>query len=359
MTFHFITHFYGTPITGGEKYNFRLVQALQNTGNKVIIHTDRAIPRKFKINYIFYNIWYIFKCLQFQNSILLIDHYMHPRTFLFVLFLRALTNVKIIGTVHHLYHPLQSSRLLSAIDRVIEGLFIASLHVMIIPSKYTLTHIRQSVFRMPTYKIIHPGVAFQPHRLNIPRRLFKKGQPIRLLFVGGIQKRKGLVFLIEALCLVQYKNLHLTIIGDPEKEPAYTRQLQNMIKNDKLNNIITLTGHISQEKLEHHYRQADIYVMPSLHEGYGIVVMEAMRFALPVIATDNASLPELVHNGVNGKLVPPSDPDSLAEAIDTLCRSPEKRKEMGLRSFELYQNRARSWEDVDTSFIELIKEYLG
>lgn len=77
------------------------------------------------------------------------------------------------------------------------------------------------------------------------------------------------------------------------------------------------------------YPATDVYVLPSLAEGYGMSVVEAMSFGLPVIATAISALPELVHEGETGLLVPPDDPDALFTAMKKLMEDPDLRRRMG------------------------------
>ncbi len=88
-------------------------------------------------------------------------------------------------------------------------------------------------------------------------------------------------------------------------------------------------GHVPWPKLVDWYRRASVFVMPSYYETFGISCLEAMAFGLPVVATRAGGLPEVVEDGVTGLLVPPGDPQALADAIRRLLADPELRRRMG------------------------------
>src|SRR5262249_30541396 len=86
---------------------------------------------------------------------------------------------------------------------------------------------------------------------------------------------------------------------------------------------------VSFETLAEEYRSADIFCLPSVQEGFGIVFLEAMAAGLPIVACEAAAMPEVVVDGECGVLVPPLDVPVLAFALDRLAGSPEERRRLG------------------------------
>jgi glycosyltransferase involved in cell wall biosynthesis len=355
--FHFLAHYYdaANPISGGEKYNFHLVEALEKEGYSVVIYTDDKIPGFFKKNYALYNLWYLMHLAKFKGSIVLVDDYMHPRLFLFLLFVKVFTGTKVIGTVHHLYWCIQKSRLRRWLDRLIENVFISRFDHLIIPSAYTLGSVKAIVGEMPRAHIIHPGIE-RPAQNSFPqKRQYVPGRRVTLIFVGAIQERKGVVELIQAFSKVTYQDTYLYLVGEIEPRPEYVDKVRSAIRDHDLDHRACLCGRISTQELNRLYHEADIFILPSFHEGYGMVVAEAMHFGLPIITSNVTALPEIVEDGVNGLLVAPGDVEGIAKAIDELSWSPEKRKAFGEKSLELAQ-RTNTWEDVENQFMNVVDE---
>jgi glycosyltransferase involved in cell wall biosynthesis len=92
---------------------------------------------------------------------------------------------------------------------------------------------------------------------------------------------------------------------------------------------VALLGDVSREQLAEEYVNADLFCLPSVQEGFGIVFLEAMAAGLPVVACRAAAIPEVVEDGVTGRLAPPRDPPALAEAMGGLLENAERRREMG------------------------------
>lgn len=144
-----------------------------------------------------------------------------------------------------------------------------------------------------------------------------------ILFAGFINPRKGIETLVQALGLIKKPYL-LLLIGRWQDE-TYRARIMKLA--NKLGIKVIELGYISEDQLPLIYSMADVYVSPSLVEGFGLPMAEALACEVPVIATDTGASREIV--GPGGCLVPPSNSEALARAIETVLESPELRKEMG------------------------------
>ncbi|PMB51458.1 colanic acid biosynthesis glycosyltransferase WcaL [Fischerella thermalis CCMEE 5201] len=138
----------------------------------------------------------------------------------------------------------------------------------------------------------------------------------RLLFVGRLAEAKGLPILLESLTLLKqtHADIILTIVGDgPNRQ-----KLQQLTIELELTQNVNFVGYKSQAEVRTYFQQTDVFVMSSFAEGIPVVLMEAMAAGVPVVATQIAGISELVENGVNGYLVPPGEPNILAECIEKL-----------------------------------------
>ena len=151
-----------------------------------------------------------------------------------------------------------------------------------------------------------------------------------VLYTGRIEYRKGTLDLLQSIPAVArvFPEVKYLVVG------ARHNSIDDQTLNEALNQPdvcehIELVGHVQWQQLADWYRRASVFVMPSLYETFGISVIEAMAFGLPVVATNIGGLPEVVQDGVTGILVPPKDPDALAEAVIRLLRDPELRRRLG------------------------------
>jgi glycosyltransferase involved in cell wall biosynthesis len=147
-----------------------------------------------------------------------------------------------------------------------------------------------------------------------------KAQQQNILFAGTITKRKGVHILIDALNTInkQGTNFNCTIVGMAHSGDKYGKFILNKIEKYKLKDKITLAGHVSETKLAEYYSRADIFAFPSMLEGYGMVLLEAMSFALPVVAFNNSAMPYTVKDGINGLLCKNGNVTDFAEKLRTL-----------------------------------------
>ena len=113
-------------------------------------------------------------------------------------------------------------------------------------------------------------------------------------------------------------------------------------------------------KLARLFRRADIFVLPSVNEGFPIVLMEAMSFGLPIVATTVAGIPELVKDGETGILVPPRDPQALADAIARSIESPDLREQYSRNAQRHVKEMEQmySWDQVAGRVYAVLKESL-
>jgi len=148
---------------------------------------------------------------------------------------------------------------------------------------------------------------------------------LRLLFVGRIVYQKGLDILFHALGGVREYTWQLTVVGDgPLREP-----LMRLAEDLGIADRIKFVGWVHRDKLPDIYRQADVFVFPSRHEGMSNVVLEAMASGLPVIATDIAGNHDLVVHGKNGFLIKPEAEVELREVLKQIMRQPRQLSAMG------------------------------
>jgi colanic acid/amylovoran biosynthesis glycosyltransferase len=169
------------------------------------------------------------------------------------------------------------------------------------------------------FSIVHCGVdpsVFQPRS--------EPGNAVpEILCVGRLVPAKGQHVLLEASRLLHRRgvNHRITFVGDgPDRD-----SLESAATEAGLEGRIRFTGGLCQPEVREEYRRADLFVLPSFAEGVPVVLMEAMVSGIPVISTTITGIPELIRDGVSGRLVPAGSVDALADAIDETLSDPRLR----------------------------------
>lgn len=166
-----------------------------------------------------------------------------------------------------------------------------------------------------------------PNYVRVPERPARgTSQPVTLLFLGLLGRRKGVFDLLEAFAEARssHSDMRLVIGGHGEIEAA-TRQARELALED----AVSFEGWVGPDDKAALLDAADIYVLPSHNEGLAMSVLEAMAYGLPVITTAVGGLPELVTDGVHGRVIRPGDIAALTAAILDLSRDRETRRRMG------------------------------
>ncbi|MEW6171997.1 MAG: glycosyltransferase [Bacillota bacterium] len=154
-----------------------------------------------------------------------------------------------------------------------------------------------------------------------------------VLFAGVLTPLKGIHVLIDAFTRIT-ENLPATqlwIVGRDENR-EYAMELREKVAAFGLADRIHFTGEVAQQELARYMARCRVFVLPSKSEALGRVILEAMAAGKPVIASEVGGIPEMVQDGVTGFLVPPGDPDALADRLYRLLSHPEEAEEMGKRA---------------------------
>lgn len=166
--------------------------------------------------------------------------------------------------------------------------------------------------------------------INGPPPPTRRQGTVRLLFVGRLVDRKGVHVLIRALAQVrEHLDATLTVIGHGPK----AAELRAEAIRAGVESSVRFAGFVDEEELASAYRTSDIFVLPAVvdakgdTEGLGVVLLEAMEFGLPVIASDTGGIPDIVRHEETGLLVPPGDAAALARAVIQVVRHPEATME--------------------------------
>jgi glycosyltransferase involved in cell wall biosynthesis len=222
--------------------------------------------------------------------------------------------------------------------------------------------------------VISPGIIPVPESEIRPFDTEYRSPPFTVLFVGRLEKRKGILDLFQAIPQVveHFPDVRFVIAGaDNSIHDGFQRKTGMsypafFIENySKYASYVDFLGEVTDEQLQRLYQSCDIFVAPSLYESFGLVYLEAMNYAKPVIGCWTGGVPEVIENGITGMLVEPGSPKALAEAILSLLNSPEKMREMGLAGRQrlldrfTYTKMAKAFEGIFRQTVRLFKVNQG
>lgn len=177
---------------------------------------------------------------------------------------------------------------------------------------------------VPADKLIIIPYGVDTHMFKPYKSGYRRSGPLRLIFVGQICQRKGISYLLETARRMEGKFNSLTLVGQIHGDGRSLIPYRHLFRH---------IPHVPRIELCEIYRQADIFVFPTLVEGLPIVVLEAMASGLPVITTPNGP-GDIVRDGVDGFLVPSRDVKAIADRLEYLRENPVLLKEMGQNARE-------------------------
>jgi glycosyltransferase involved in cell wall biosynthesis len=151
-------------------------------------------------------------------------------------------------------------------------------------------------------------------KAGTPRQHKTFSDPLRLLCVATVTPRKGHRVLIEALADIEHATWRLDCVGSLTRDLDCAAELRDLITRHHLETNVRLLGERQPQQLPPAYDEADLFVLPSFHEGYGMAYAEALSYGLPIVATTGGAIPYTVPESA-GILVPPGDVDALRDAL--------------------------------------------
>lgn len=241
------------------------------------------------------------------------------------------------------------SRLLTALLRM--GARISAANVAI--SRHTAADLARVTDR-PVEVIPYSTAVRDPGEATRPA-----SAAMRLLFVGRLVERKGVHVLIDALTRPELATARLAVVGDGPERAA----LEDQAARAGIAGRVQFRGRVSDEELRRAYAEADVFVLPAVEdsrgdtEGLGVVLLEAMSFRVPVVASAAGGIVDVVADEKSGLLVPPGDADALARALTRLDADPPLRARLG-EAGRLRLLTEFSWDAIADRWAEVYRRAL-
>jgi len=211
-----------------------------------------------------------------------------------------------------------------------------------VASTFTANSLKEYSGHLAPIEVIPYG--FPPVTKN---RIYERNKRLKILFVGGLSQRKGIAYLFEAVDKLQDK-IELTLVGKKTSDncPKLDAELEK-------HNWIPTLAHEEVLKL---MKSQDLLVFPSLFEGFGMVITEAMSQGTPVITTDRTAGPDLIINGENGWIIESGSTSSLVKKLEEIIMDPTICEKVGRNALETA--RKRPWEVYGKELTSAIKNHL-
>ncbi len=174
---------------------------------------------------------------------------------------------------------------------------------------------------------------------------------LRVLFVGAVTLRKGFLYLLQAVNQIKGDNVELIAIGS--MGPSM-RKLVKKVGDSRA----TFLGPQKRAAIQFWMSQADVLVLPSVEDGFGLVLAEAMACGCPVITTTNSAAFDIVDQGVQGIVVPPRDVTALKDAIESIVCDPDRRQEMSEASLKKVEG-LMGWHSYGDTVVEAVCDIMS
>lgn len=253
---------------------------------------------------------------------------------------------KPVYVVHHhfIYHQFKGIK--KGLFKIYEKGFLKLATKVIVPSPYILDLMKK--IRKDDDLLFWP--------IPFAKNVSQSPHPVagNLTFMGTIEPRKGVLYLLEALTILKdsFKDsFHLDIVGKIVDKPYYD-SLNDYIKEHNLD--VTFHGFLSREEIDTILSSTDVFTFPSLLEGYGMVLVEAQTYSLPIVCFNNSAMPYTVKNEVNGFVVDNKNPKAFAEKLHLLLSDRDLRDKMSKEALKSAQ--AHTSED---DYAQMVNNYFS
>lgn len=327
----------GHPTTGGQVYDYRFFNIIAKQNITIDFINDKTLGRCKNESVLKLPFRLISKLkLLAKNKILIFNTALFPYYIIPFYLLKIFYPHLIILGIHHHFRFQEQKGIKRKIYKFLEFINLKECTWVINPCPYT---------RDILLKYWKNGrVVTLENSFDIIQKPTSIYEPYRLLYVGSVYERKGLIYLLEALSLIPEGKRHLVvvdIVGGIDESSEYVKSLRRFVKDHKLENNVIFHGRVSDEELKEYYTKAYAFVLPSLLEGYGLVIIEAMSYGLPVIAFNNSAMPYTIQHEYNGLLAKDKDVVSLSQSILRLLDQPDLHMELATNAKE-YSKKAYS-----------------
>lgn len=319
-----------------------MAELLESRGLTLVHAYQEYIKRSGILRKIIINLRNLKILLNQDRNALIFQNFNRTEFFLCNLLLFFLFRRKIVLFIHEVYEIGHVQVVYKWYLLLINYFTFKTASLIVVNSEYSSNWVcsfgdfKKKIFIM--YPIIKPISA------DLPKPMQSTEEPLSVLCVGNIRMNKGQIFLLRALEYMP-QNVIVTFAG-LVKEKYYVEMLNKFITENGISDKVHFAGLLNEAELAEKYREADIFVLPTLKEGFGLSVWEAMSYGLPVVASKTGGVEEQITDGVEGFLIPPGNVKIIGKKLNKLIADQELRVRMG----KLGQQRAATFSSMNQTF---------
>jgi glycogen synthase len=223
--------------------------------------------------------------------------------------------------------------------KLLEKLSYNKANYYISVSKYTASITNKIFNNKKNFKIIYNGIELMPHFVRDQNETVNN----KIIFSGTLVEKKGIIYLIEAMNLIYDKGIEcsLEVYGKDAPFKDYPSMKEYLITNKinpKIKDKILFKGHVSRNQLLDEYQRSTVAVFPSLSEAFAYAPLEAMACGCPTVYSINGSGKELIEHGIDGLLIEPQKPESIANAILMILSNKDFAQKLSINALRKINN---------------------
>jgi len=332
-------------LSGGYLYDRKLVEYLQEQGDTVEVI---SLPWRNYAAHLTDNLRFR---LPSDLDLLIQDELNHPS----LLSANAHTHhFPVISLVHHLRCSEQRPAWQNWFYRIIEKRYLNSVDGFLFNSGTTKNVVNGFMEDGKPNIVAYPPTDRFGYPITEDEVIAHAHEPgsLRILFLGNVIHRKGLHTLLEAISF-HPTAFSLNVVGSLDSEPNYVSAMQKKVTVTGLQSIVQYHGPLDNEDLVAKLKSAQVLVVPSSYEGFGIVYLEGMAFGLPAIGTNAGAASEIITDGENGFLINPDDVKTLSAKLSSLANDRDLLAHMSVKALERYSLQP-TWDET----AKKIREFL-
>jgi glycosyltransferase involved in cell wall biosynthesis len=342
MTVHFLTMGDIHSLTGGYLYNMNIMEGLEQNGYSVnIIGTDWPWdnkPELEKISRFHFEKLVAGSCILIDSLVLSllrreVQEFSDKLIFVGMIHLPASYSISSDG-----YGKLSGEELLA----------LHQMRQVIVTGQFTFDLLCNAGLNPAGIRVVEPGTD------QFPQKTHYKPVPSELLCIANYSPIKAQDILIRSLNRITDRDWTLHLYGDKDRDKEYSAMVNSLIKEFHLKKRVIMHGIAGRDEITAIFLDADLFVMPSLFESYGMALTESLAHGIPVVTTRTGNIPVTVPAGM-GIFVEPGNEQQLADAIRSLLDDPAKYTSLCADASQ-YHLRARSWEQAVTEFEMIISK---